>query len=208
MKRHINIAFGLVFLAAMLVLAASAQAYTFNQVDTEFWVGSGANEALLIVDYNGYGGGSDGGPSFAFGFRWDGAAKGLDLFNAMNADGRLTVTKYNTTQSGIYYYNIGFAYDGLSYAWTAGKVPFRGGYGTDGEIWNSGTNGSFGSMKYGLDTITLANGTWFGYSVNSPGFLAPDIPQAPVPIPGALWMLGSGLLGLVGFRRRKAGAHC
>jgi hypothetical protein len=34
-----------------------------------------------------------------------------------------------------------------------------------------------------------------------PGSVGPDL--APVPVPGAVWLLGSGLLGLAGIRRRK-----
>jgi hypothetical protein len=30
------------------------------------------------------------------------------------------------------------------------------------------------------------------------------ITNSPVPVPGALWLLGSGLLGLVGLRRKNA----
>ena len=201
MKRYT--ACGMIVLTTLFVMAVSAQAYTFDQVDTEFWVGSGVNEALLIVDYNGYGGDTDD-TSFAFGFRWDGTADGLDLFEVLNADGRLTVTNYDTSD-GCYYYQIGFEYEGYSYAWSGGAVPFRGGYSDDGEDWNSGSNGSFGNMRDGLDTIELVDGMWFGYSVSTP-FAAPDVPQSPVPVPAAVWLLGSGLMGLAGMRRRKNSA--
>ena len=32
-----------------------------------------------------------------------------------------------------------------------------------------------------------------------------DVPTPPVPIPGAVWLLGSGLLGLVGLKRKSLG---
>jgi len=42
-------------------------------------------------------------------------------------------------------------------------------------------------------------GTWYTTS-NDVGF---RIDGTPVPLPGAVWLLGAGLLGLVGWRRRK-----
>jgi hypothetical protein len=55
-----------------------------------------------------------------------------------------------------------------------------------------------------IGPITLLNG-YFGYdpvsNVYSPSFRY-DVVNAPVPLPAALWFLGSGLAGLAGLRRR------
>jgi hypothetical protein len=41
------------------------------------------------------------------------------------------------------------------------------------------------------------------WGMNTPSYFALDnLNGSPVPIPGAVWLLGSGLLGLVGFRRK------
>ncbi len=42
------------------------------------------------------------------------------------------------------------------------------------------------------------------YGMNTPAYFAlDDLNGAPVPIPGALWLLGSGLMGILGLRRRQ-----
>jgi hypothetical protein len=51
---------------------------------------------------------------------------------------------------------------------------------------------------YGLD-FELTSSDVGGWGMNTPAYFAVD----NVPIPGAFWLLGSGLLGLVGIRRRK-----
>jgi hypothetical protein len=59
------------------------------------------------------------------------------------------------------------------------------------------TNFTFLSFLIGIDTVTNSNGI-NSYYVNSV-----DISNTATPIPGAIWLLGSGLVGLVGIRRRR-----
>jgi hypothetical protein len=51
-----------------------------------------------------------------------------------------------------------------------------------------------------LDDALVLMGDDFGYSNGS---VSIEYDYTPVPIPGAIWLLGSGLLGLIGIRRRK-----
>jgi len=34
-------------------------------------------------------------------------------------------------------------------------------------------------------------------------FFLDDVDVSPVPIPGAVWLLGSGIVGLIGLKRRR-----
>ena len=42
----------------------------------------------------------------------------------------------------------------------------------------------------------------FGFRYNSLGYGLDDVSVNAVPIPGAIWLLGSGLIGLIGMRRK------
>ena len=42
----------------------------------------------------------------------------------------------------------------------------------------------------------------FGYIYNAQWFDLDNVSMNPVPIPGAIWLLGSGLIGLVGLKRK------
>lgn len=44
----------------------------------------------------------------------------------------------------------------------------------------------------------------YGIKVAQYGILISAVNASPVPVPGAAWLLGSGLVGLVGFMRRKS----
>ena len=63
----------------------SAQPFTFD--DIEFWVGTGANRAALVIDWVE---GSTEPPALVWGYRWDGTARGSDMLTAIvAADPRL-----------------------------------------------------------------------------------------------------------------------
>jgi hypothetical protein len=58
-------------------------------------------------------------------------------------------------------------------------------------------NELFGNV-YNSATADAENTNW-DFGNNGGGFTPP-----PVPVPSAVWLFGSGLLGLLGLRKRKA----
>jgi hypothetical protein len=52
------------------------------------------------------------------------------------------------------------------------------------------------------DDLTVGNFTQVAIQVSGEGYFADPIP-VPVPVPATVWLIGSGLLGLVGMARRK-----
>ena len=73
---------------------------------------------------------------------------------------------------------------------------------------NLGTPDNVPPVNPPIDTPAFYNGL-----VNAPATMPPSVPshtlpgsnfgQAAVPVPAAVWLFGSGLLGLVGIARRK-----
>ncbi len=57
---------------------------------------------------------------------------------------------------------------------------------------------------YGLE-FELSSSDTGAWGMNTPAYFAMDnLESSPVPVPGTIWLLGSGLIGLVGIRRRRA----
>jgi hypothetical protein len=54
--------------------------------------------------------------------------------------------------------------------------------------------------SYDLMTVTLS----FTLGPNSSFGMSGFVQQEPVPLPAAIWLLGSGVVGLFGLRRRRA----
>jgi hypothetical protein len=54
---------------------------------------------------------------------------------------------------------------------------------------------------YSGETVTF--GVYTDNTAQKLGFFQISIEATPVPVPAAVWLLGSGLIGLVGFRRKK-----
>ena len=66
------------------------------------------------------------------------------------------------------------------------------------------TNGShvYWDINYGPSTAYLQPYGYGTYAIGSESF---QVTATPTPIPAALWLVGSGLAGVFGFARRKAG---
>jgi len=199
-----------------LIAGTSAQASSYNfkgtWVDVEAWVGTGAQETILVVDWNR--------PdhqeatvseSHAFGYRWDGKAYELDMLLALDQARILTVTQgfrapgwlnnigYNDVEGGEYHLHIEEG------SWNLASTSNP--YAKWGTYFDSEWHMNTGLM----DTELLVDGKYEGINAimfygelpaYANGQLNIPFASAPVPIPGAVWLLGSGLLGLVGMRRR------
>lgn len=95
-------AFGCALAIFTLLPARPLQALVTGFDDIDYWVGSGTNQAALVIDWN------DGiSPvSLAWGFQWDGVATGWEMLTAIAAaDPRLTLVTHPNHEAifGLYY---------------------------------------------------------------------------------------------------------
>ena len=198
MKKITNRA--LLVLAAMLI-ASSASAFEFD--DIQFWVGSGPNQAALVIDWN------DGisPQSLAWGLRWGGTATGADMLSAIDAaDSRLAVDgsvgQYGLFVNGMsYYLGAGSTHDQTTPAdWSQSWSYWVG---------DSATSPNWTSSQVGASSRLLADNCWDGWSFTSwdasynPITLPGDPVAAPVPEPSSLLPLASGLMSLGGLVLRR-----
>ena len=179
-KRSVSLFFLLVFVSV-------APAATYDGLGIEYWAGTGANEATIVVDF--------GLESYAFGYRWDGTATGWDALVALESEASIAESLRLAISETDYGAPTGILVEDIDYLSAAefdyGQLTFAGWayyYSCDGDNWTS----SWGSSIY----RELTNGAWdawlwsdfifepFG-PVRQPG-------QAPVPEPGTLAMLGLG----------------
>lgn len=94
--------------ARLILLTSTATAGPVtNFGDIQFWVGTGANQAALAIDWNGP---SSSDNALVWGYRWDGNAKGADMLTAIvTADERL-YAKMGPI-SGFGFAVVGLGYD-------------------------------------------------------------------------------------------------
>ena len=84
------------------------QSFSFDDID--FWVGSGANRAALVIDWVEN---SAEPPALAWGFRWDGTAHGNDMLTAIvAADPRVFAKLGGTPANPNAVFGLGYDADG------------------------------------------------------------------------------------------------
>lgn len=215
--------------ATLATFTLTASAATFD--DIQFWAGSGANEAALVIDWH------DGNSpsSLLWGYRWNGSATGLDMFEAVvNADPRLFAHlgtfSFGTSMLGIGYdlNNSGSFSVTPSLSFDSGGLLIDNGGGNaldarvasdsadhyiegwNGGFWDYYTRASSGDAwaesSVGSGARLLTDGAWDGYSF-APGFAgsAPlDPTPAMVPEPGTVSLLTLSAITFVWLRRRHA----
>jgi hypothetical protein len=196
----------------------------FNDID--YWVGSGTNQAALVIDWN------DGiSPvSLAWGFQWDGIATGEDMIQAIagttlgdvsatGADSRLTIYitafGFGNAIDRIAYNGDGFTHDSAGFL-SGGYWEYYNMGGTfdtppDGDpnvfAGSDSLPGTGGAPDWisswtGFSARELGDGSWDGWSF-APDFVSQgvEVPVAAVPEPGTL-ILSVFAAGFLASRRR------
>jgi hypothetical protein len=195
---------------ALALLAASfvgsVHAASFD--DIQLWAGQGTNRAALVIDWKA----GHQPASLVWGYRWDGAATGLDMFQAVVSADPFLFAHLSQFVWGTAILGIGYDLNHSGGFGTTPPLPFGSGglavgSGADNaddarvptdsadhyrEGWNTGfwayyLKGSaaedWASALSGADGRMLSDGVWDGFSFAA-GFigLAPSEPM-PAPVP-------------------------
>jgi len=187
-----------------------AEPFTFDDVD--YWTGTGANRAALVIDWVEN---STEPPALAWGYRWDGTATGRDMLLAIvAADDRLFAKLGDSPANPVRVFGLGYAIDddgdfgveddtafdesGIAF----GSAPFFPASSTDAddyyaEGWTFGfwhysvapTNpyngGNWSDINVGMAGRMLADGAWDSWTF-SPTFNFSSFAENPRPAPPPL----------------------
>ena len=208
MKKFFYICLSLFLVLFITSFAYASYIETFDTDTASFHYGYGTSFADGTVNWNGSGGNPGGYISGASSnlyavWTYDTSSFGNVTGQIMTIDTMITDGETGTAQFYVgrnnQYYVDGTWNVGADTAWTTHTAALNS---TNFTHW-SGSTGS---------SLTLAEvlqapddvGIFFGGSTASgTGDLKVDnFGFAPVPIPGAMWLLGSGLIGIVGIRRK------
>jgi len=173
--------------------------------DVEFWVGSGANRTALVLDWDGEISTDE---SLVWGYRWDGAASGEDMFrDILAADARLFTKISASGPTGIAVYGLGYdKNDDCEFAIDDGTI-----FGMDGiyvssptdlgtsvdpndlytegwylGFWHVGTaatnpydGGSWVNSFLGIGSVNLANNAWTSLAYTTDTFSTTAFAENP-----------------------------
>ena len=162
---------------------------TLGGLDFQYNPGSGSSSYTTTLDISGVTGGTLSDPS--------------TVFTAGNVSGELpstvTITDNNISQLNEYFHNFTYG-SNLSFNLTFASDPT-----TNSSLY-------FSMFQDAAGTVAALTSDPNGYAaiINMNGAAAPAVTNnitvqndvTPTPIPAAAWLLGSGLMGLAGIRRR------
>ncbi|HSW46201.1 MAG TPA: hypothetical protein VLM89_11595 [Phycisphaerae bacterium] len=182
-----------VFVATVLVLLAggrSSLAATIGgaRFPITYWAGTGSNHAALVIDF-----GATGGGSYSFGYRFDGAATGYDMIQAVAAAGDLDYQASSFPGFGTFI-------DNFSRGGEAGNADFYWQY------FNGTASGgivTWVSAWEGMSTRILADGSIDGWYNGFDG----HVPRIPEPATGLLVAAAALLVPAARRRSRRSRAE-
>lgn len=218
-------------LTAFTAQAVAGPVSDFGFEDITHWVGEGENQAAFLVDWNddklsgsiAWGYRWDGeatGADMMAAIAGQGTSTGGPYGTISGADSRMYISiQWWEGYNGYTLYGLGYDVDndGFSYVPGAGEggiagdpddLYIEGWYSGYWSYWVSDGGADWGYSGWGMSARNLENGSWDGWSFTSNAQMGGGEPPrapagaSPVPVPSAFWLLGSGLAGILGLRRR------
>lgn len=120
-------AISLLWMTGVDVVADEA---VFTMNDIEFWVGSGENRSVLVIEWDD---GTLPKTTLAWGYRWDGVTTGEDMIRAViEADDRLfaVLEEWSSTSYGTTVYGLGYDMDCDGFTYVEGTYDYPANEGT------------------------------------------------------------------------------
>jgi len=162
---------------AVLSLAGEAFGLSFDDVSIDGSIGSGANETMIVIDWE-----TGATPSHAWRLRWDGALSYAGALDALTAN----VSGFSWSQTSFVQY---VNYDEGSenhVTVSAGWLSF----------WESDDGVTWLDTQLGVYQQLLVDGGWMGVNANLPEVWPGDAPSVPVPEPSTGMLVALSLAGI------------
>ena len=113
----------IILLTSVSAPTTVAQSSTFSANDVEFWVGTGTNQSVLVVDWDGS---SSADTSLVWGYRWSNPATTEDMLLAvLAADARMYAKISPPQASGVALYGVGYDQNANGTFGLSDNTPFN-----------------------------------------------------------------------------------